>query len=87
MGTPRQELIKMAATRLKVWRRAGRTRTNNQGQELLMTAHDALESIVDDVQPGTLGAAMRQYYISTTERALERLIFAVKRESGLYFLE
>ena len=45
-----------------------------------MTAHMALEAVVDDVQPGTLGATMRDYYLATTDQALDRLIVAVERK-------
>jgi len=48
------------------------------GKSRPVTAHDALESIIDDVKPGTLGAKMREYYISTTDKALTRLIYAVE---------
>jgi len=65
MKTPRQELIRMAAARM---------RARN------LDAHTALESVVDGARPGTVGGAMCEYYTGITQLALERLIRAVERE-------
>jgi hypothetical protein len=80
--TPRQELIKQAAARLRVWR-------NNQvafilpgGNISYPAAHHALEAITDECmtcRPGTLGAAMLAYYRGASQRALARLEIAVMR--------
>ena len=65
MKTPRQELIRMAAARM---------RARN------LDAHTALESVVDGARPGTVGGAMCEYFTGITQLALERLIRAVERE-------
>ena len=65
MNTPRQELVRMAAARM---------RARN------LDAHTALESVVDGARPGTVGGAMCEYYTGITQLALERLIRAVERE-------
>ncbi len=67
-NTPRQELIEHAATKLCV----GMTRD----------PHMALEMVVDGARPGTIGGAMRAYYLSTSDLAIERLIAAVRRKAG-----
>lgn len=65
-NTPRQQLILHAATRM---------RAHN------LDAHTALESVVDGARPGTIGGKMLNYYMSITDRVLERLIKAVERET------
>ena len=65
MKTPRQELIRTAAARM---------RARN------LDAHSALESVVDGARPGTLGGAMCEYYTGISELALERLVRAVERK-------
>lgn len=66
--TPRQELIDDAASRVR------------QG----MAPHQALEAVSSECRAydvGTLAYAMRAYYLSTTDSALERLIKAVERKA------
>lgn len=69
MKTPRQNLILDAAAEQRV-----------NG----CSAHEALESVTDSCRScatGTLGAAMLAYYQGCNDRALDRLISAVKREA------
>ena len=66
-NTPRQELIKHAATKMHVYG---------------LDAHTALEAVVDGAKPGTIGGAMLRYYVSTSDAALERLIAAVERAAA-----
>ena len=66
-NTPRQELIKHAATKMRVYG---------------LDAHTALEAVVDGAKPGTIGGAMLAYYVHTSDAALERLIRAVERAAA-----
>lgn len=64
---PRTELIADAAARMRVSD---------------MTAHDALEAAQAEgcaCAAGTLGHAMRQYYLNVSEHGLTRLIRATER--------
>ena len=66
-NTARQELIEHAATRMRVYS---------------LDAYLALESVVDGARPGTIAGTMLEYYLSTSDLALERLIKAVERKAG-----
>jgi len=75
MNTPRQELVIEAADKLNYWR--SRNRPTRTGQKKLSPAHDALEAVIDECRAfgkGTIGAAMRHYYLRCSDRALTRLI-------------
>jgi hypothetical protein len=67
--TPRQELIEDAARYVKA-----------KG----LAPHMALEAVSSDCRTfgdGTLAAAMRAYYLGTTDSALERLIRDVRKQA------
>lgn len=79
--TPRGELVKSAKIRLGILiqeHREDMLRYGRLGQSLTKpTAHDAIESVVDDCKrygAGTLGAEILDYYRTASERAIERLI-------------
>jgi hypothetical protein len=67
--TPRQEIIKMAAHKMRMFD---------------IDAGTAVEIVVDECracEPRTLGAAMLKYYRDISEEAIYRLDNAVRREA------
>lgn len=84
--TPRQELIKQSAIRLRLWWGEKVAFILPGGDLKLPSAHHAIEAITDECRtckPGTLGAAMLAYYRGVNERGLVRLIYAVLREAHI----
>lgn len=64
--TPRQTLIAFAINEMRV---TG------------CSAHDALESVVDGAQEGTLAGELRKYYLGVSDAGFKRLIKEVARGS------
>lgn len=83
--TPRQELIRHAGIRLRVWRNRKAVFISSTAAICYPRAHHAIEAIVDEClscKSGTLGTAMIDYYRHATEVAITRLIYAVDSYAG-----
>ena len=82
--TPRQELIKMSTARLRRWRHTKPSKIDRRGRRVALTAHDAVEAIIDESRGcefGTMGSAMLSYYRRATDVAIDRLVSAVDRNA------
>ena len=84
MATPRQELIKMSTARLRWWGHTKSWRLDRYGSRVALTAHDAVEAIIDECRGkpfGTMGSAMLSYYRRATDVAIDRLVSVVERNA------
>lgn len=71
--TPRQWLIAFAADKLRTM--------IDPPADRLQAARLAAECVIAGQKDGTLGGAMRDYYLNATETARERLDVAISRKA------
>ena len=86
--TIRRELINYAASRLRRWRANKERVVSGLGLVHFPTAKDALDNVTDFCRPGTLGWAMREYYLNISENGTCRqwamLLNAIDDAAGTY---